>query len=105
MNAERRYDGMYIFDDQIADLVDLLIGVEGIRRTYKSRHDKAWIRKIGNEDLRDSLLRMPDIQIYIIVTLIFEDKSILDIRNEKNLSPSVIRREIRDMHDTLIRKM
>ncbi|MBE6018516.1 MAG: hypothetical protein E7233_13100 [Lachnospiraceae bacterium] len=105
MNAERRYDGMNIFDDQIAELADLLIGVEGIKSTYKARRDKAWVRKIGNEDLRDALLRMPDIQIYIIVTLIFEDKSILDIRNEKNMSPSGIRREIRSMHDTLIRKM
>ncbi len=105
MNAGRRYDGMYIFDDQIAELADLLIGVEGIKSTYKTRHDKAWIRKIGNEDLREMILRMPDIQIYIIVTLVFEDKSIIDIRNEKNMSPADIRREIRDMHDALIRKM
>ena len=41
MNFERRYDGMYKFDDQIAELADLLIGVEGVRWTYQTRNDKA----------------------------------------------------------------
>lgn len=105
MNFERRYDGMYKFDDQIAELADLLIGVEGVRWTYQTRKDKAWIRKIGNEDLKDALIKMSDIHIYMITALVFEDKSVMDIRNEKNMSPADIRREIRDMHDTLTKKM
>ena len=105
MNFERRYDGMYKFDDQIAELADLLIGVEGVRWTYQTRNDKAWIRKIGNEDLKDALIKMSDIQIYMITVLVFDNKSVMDIRNEKNMSPADIRREIRDMHDTLTRKM
>lgn len=41
----------------------------------------------------------------MITALVFEDKSVMDIRNEKNMSPADIRREIRDMHDTLTKKM
>ena len=104
-NENTRYDGIPMFDDQISELADLLINVEGVKKTYKARKDKAWIRKVGNEDLRDALLIMPDVQIYIIVTLIFEEKSILDIRNEKNMSSAEIRRELRNMHNTLLRIM
>ena len=100
-----RYDGLPIYEDQISELADLLLNVRGIKQLHISRHDKAWIRKIGDDGLKGCLLEMTEIQIYILEALVFDDKSILDIQNEKCMSFKEIRIEIKKMHKSLIRKM
>ena len=106
MNTEeKRYDEMPFFDDDISELADLLLNVEGIRKLRYMRHDKAWIRKVGDDSLKECLLEMTELQIHIIEALVFDDKCILDIKNEKCMSLKEIRIEIGKMHRSLIKRM
>ncbi len=102
---ERRYDGMPFYEDQISELADLLMNMEGIKKLHYTRHDKAWIRKVGDDGLKECLLEMTEIQIYIVEALIFDGKCILDIQNEKCMSLKQIRIEIKKMHRSIIKRM
>ena len=107
MNYEEatRETGMPVFDDQIYELIDLLLGVEGIRRLYLQRHDRAWIRKVGDEGLRDGLLELTEKQITIIEAMLFEDKNIVDIQRNTGMTIRQICVEIREMRKTLLAAM
>ena len=104
-NMENRKDGLIFYCDDLSDMIDMLIAVEGIKTTYKRRHDKAWIRKVGDESLRMGLNQLSDIQITIIESLVFDDKNVLDLRNNLGMSVMEIRIEIRDMHRILTKNI
>ena len=86
MRNNYREDGFVWFEDQISEMADLLITVQGIR-------------------LRFALMSMTEIQLRMIEELIFEDKTVTDIRRELNLTITEIRMEIRDMRKALLAAM
>ena len=100
-----RDDGIVWFDDQISEMADLLLTVQGIRFFYLKKHDRSWIRRIGDDGMRFALLHMSETQLRIIEELIFEDKTVTDIRREMKLSITEIRMEIRDMRKQLLAAM
>ena len=97
MRNNFRDDGIVWFDEQISEMADLLLTVQGIRFFYLKKHDRSWIRRIGDDGMRFALLHMSETQLRIIEELIFEDKTVTDIRREMNLSITEIRMEIRDI--------
>ena len=105
MRNNYRDDGIAWFDDQISEMADLLLTVQGNRFFYLKRRDHSWIQRIGDDGLRETLLNMPEKQLRIIEELIFEDKTVTDIRREMNLSITEIRMEIRDMRKRLLAAM
>ena len=105
MRNNYRDDGIVWFDEQISDMADLLLTVQGIRFFYLKKHDRSWIRRIGDDGMRFALLHMSETQLRIIEELIFEDKTVTDIRREMNLSITEIRMEIRDMRKQLLAAM
>ena len=105
MRNNYRDDGIVWFDEQISEMADLLLTVQGIRFFYLKKHDRSWIRRIGDDGMRFALLHMSETQLRIIEELIFEDKTVTDIRREMNLSITEIRMEIRDMRKRLISAM
>ena len=105
MRNNFRDDGIVWFDEQISEMADLLLTVQGIRFFYLKKHDRSWIRRIGDDGLRFALLHMSETQLRIIEELIFEDKTVTDIRREMNLSITEIRMEIRDMRKQLLAAM
>ena len=105
MRNDYRNDGIVWFDDQISEMVDLLLTVQGIRFFYLKKHDHSWTRKIVDEGMRSALQHMSEKQLRIIEELIFEDKTVTDIRREMNLSITEIRMEIRDMRKQLLAAM
>jgi len=105
MRNNYREDGFVCFEDQISEMADLLITVQGIRYIYLKRRDRSWIERIGDEGMRFALMSMTEIQLRMIEELIFEDKTVTDIRRELNLTITEIRMEIRDMRKALLAAM
>ena len=105
MRNNYREDGRAWFDDQISEMADLLITVQGIHYTYLKRHDRSWIERIGDEGMRFALMNMSEIQLRMIEEIVFEDKTVTDIRRELNLTITEIRMEIRDMRKALLAAM
>ena len=97
-----REDGLVWFDDQICEMADLLIGVQGVSFIYRKKHDKSWIYRIGDDGMRYAFIQMTEKQIRIIEELIFEGKTVTDIRREMDLSITELRIEIREMRKLLI---
>lgn len=102
---EYREDGRVWFDDQICDLADLLISTEGIRYIYLNKHDRTWIRKLGDDDMRYAVMSMTEIQLTIIELLMFEDRTVTDICRVLDLTMTQLRVEIRDMRKALLAVM
>lgn len=94
-------DGLIWFDDQICELADLLLGTEGIRHIYLKKHDRSWINKAGDDGLRIALLQMSEKEIRIIELLIFEDRTVTDIRRKLNLTITELRTELKEMRKAL----
>lgn len=102
---EYRDDGSVWFDDQICELADLLLGTEGIRYIYLKKRDRTWIRKLGDDGMRYAVMTMTDVQLTIIELLIFEDRTVTDIRRVLDLTMTQLRIEIRDMRRALLAAM
>ena len=105
MKCNYKDDGLVWFDDQISEMADLLLGAQGLRFIYLKRRDRTWIYKLGDDDMRYALLQMTEKQLRIIEELIFEDKSVMDIRRELDLTVTEIRMEIREMRKALLAAM
>ena len=98
-------DGRVWFDEQICELADLLLVTEGIRFIYLKKHDRTWIRRIGDDGMKYAVMSMTEIQITIIELLIFEDRTVTDIRRALNLTLTEFRTEIRQMRKALLAAM
>ena len=51
MRNNYREDGFVWFEDQISEMADLLITVQGIRCIYLKRRDRSWIERIGDDEV------------------------------------------------------
>lgn len=100
-----RADGMLIFDDDMSEVIDKLLNVEGIKRIYVTGKHRTWIRRVGDEGLRDGLMALSERQIAIIEALVFDRKSPLDVRAVMELSVKEIRIEIRTIRSILLDAM
>ena len=105
MKNNYRDDGIAWSDDQICEMADLLIGVQGIRFVYLKKRDRIWIYRLGDDEMRYAFLQMTEMQLRIIEELLFEDKTITDILREFDLTISEIRKEVREMRKLLIAAM
>lgn len=105
MRCNYRDDGLVWFDDQICEMADLLLGAQGMKFIYLKRRDRTWIYRLGDDGMRYALLQMTERQIRIIEELIFEDKTVTDIRREMDLSITEVRMEIREMRKALLAAM
>lgn len=105
MSNQYREDGFIWFDDQLSELADLLLNVQGLAIIYKKKKGRNWIRKIKDAGLRSALKKMSRIQIRIIEELVFEDKTITDIQIETGLTITEICNETRNMRKQLIAAM
>ena len=92
-----REDGFVWFEDQISELADLLLNVQGLAYIYKKKKNHRWIRKVGDADLRSALRKMSKVQLRMIEELMFEDKTITDVRIETGLTITDICKEVRVM--------
>ena len=97
-----RDDGRVWFDDQICELADLLLSAVGIRYIYLKKHDRTWVRKIEDDGMRFAVMNMTEIQLTIIELLIFEDRTVTDIRRVLDLTMTQLRIELRDMRKALL---
>lgn len=100
-----RCDGMILFDDQICELIDFLISQDCVRLTYTNRRNRLWIRFVGDENLRDGLLQLTEMQIRIIEAVAFDGVSAINLKYELGLSVREIRMEVREMRKTLLKAM
>ena len=105
MKNNYRDDGIAWSDDQICEMADLLIGVQGIKFVYLKKRGRSWIYRLGDNEMRYAFLQMTEMQLRIIEELLFEDKTITDIRREFDLTISEIRMKVREMRKLLIAAM
>ena len=100
-----RCDGMILFDDQRCELIDFLISQDCVRLTYMNRRNRSWIRFVSDENLRDGLLQLTEMQIRIIEAVAFDGVSAMNLKYELGLSVREIRMEVREMRKTLLKAM
>ncbi len=100
-----RCDGMIRFDDQVCELIDFLISQDCVRLTYMNRRNRSWIRFVSDENLRDGLLQLTEMQIRIIEAVAFDGVSAMNLKYELGLSVREIRMEVREMRKTLLKAM
>ena len=105
MRNNYREDGFVWFEDQISEMADLLITVQGIRYIYMKKHDRSWISRVGDEGMRFALWSMAEILLRIIEALVFEGQTVTDVQREMDLTITEIRMEIRDMRKALLAAM
>ena len=105
IRREYMEDGRVWFDDDLCELADLLLGTEGIRYIYMKKHDRTWIRQLGDDGMRNAVMSMSEIQLTIIELLIFEDRTVTDLRRVLDLTMTQFRIEIRDMRKALLAAM
>ena len=98
-------DGRVWFDDHICEMADMMLGTEGLRYIYLKKHDRTWVRKIEDDGMRFAVMNMTEIQLTIIELLIFEDRTVTDIRRVMDLTMTQLRIEIRDMRKALLAAM
>ena len=98
-------DGRVWFDDHICEMADMMLGTEGLRYIYLKKHDRTWVRKIEDDGMRFTVMNMTEIQLTIIELLIFEDRTVTDIRRVMDLTMTQLRIEIRDMRKALLAAM
>ena len=98
-------DGRVWFDDHICEMADMMLGTEGLRYIYLKKHDRTWIRKLGDDGMKFAVMSMTEVQLRIIELLIFEDRTVTDIRRILDLSITELRIEIRDMRKALLAAM
>ena len=100
-----REDGFVWFDDQISEMADLLVTVQGVKFIYLKKRNRSWIYRIGDDGMRFALIHMTETQIRMIELLMFEDKTVTDVRRELDLTITEIRMEIREMRKLLAAAM
>ena len=98
-------DGRVWFDDHICEMADMMLGTEGLRYIYLKKHDRTWIRKLGDDGMKFAVMSMTEVQLRIIELLIFEDRTVTDIRRTLDLTITELRIEIRDMRKALLAAM
>ena len=98
-------DGRVWFDDHICEMADMMLGTEGLRYIYLKKHDRTWIRKLGDDGMKFAVMSMTEVQLRIIELLIFEDRTVTDIRRTLDLMITELRIEIRDMRKALLAAM
>ena len=98
-------DGRVWLDDHICEMADMMLGTEGLRYIYLKKHDRTWVRKIEDDGMRFVVMNMTEIQLTIIELLIFEDRTVTDIRRVMDLTMTQLRIEIRDMRKALLAAM
>ena len=98
-------DGRVWFDDHICEMADMMLGTEGLRYIYLKKHDRTWIRKLGDDGMKFAVMSMTEVQLRIIELLIFEDRTVTDIRRILDLTITELRIEIKDMRKALLAAM
>ena len=98
-------DGRVWFDDHICEMADMMLGTEGLRYIYLKKHDRTWIRKLGDDGMKFAVMSMTEVQLRIIELLIFEDRTVTDICRTLDLTITELRIEIRDMRKALLAAM
>lgn len=98
-------DGRVWLDDHICEMADMMLGIEGLRYIYLKKHDRTWIRKLGDDGMKFAVMSMTEVQLRIIELLIFEDRTVTDIRRTLDLTITELRIEIRDMRKALLAAM
>ena len=86
-------------------MADMMLGAEGLRYSYMKKHARTWIRKLGDDGMKFAVMRMTEVQLRIIELLIFEDRTVTDIRRTLDLTITELRIEIRDMRKALLAAM
>ena len=100
-----RNDGMILFDDQMCEMIDFLIGQDCVRLTYINRRDRSWIRFVGDENLRNGLMNLTETQVRIIEAIAFDGAGAMDLKKELGLSVRDLRKESRKMRKILLAAM
>ena len=99
---QKRENGIIIYSDDMSKIIDMLLSADDLKGSYQKKHDRSWIKK-ADDDLENGLLKLSDVQLSIIEEFIFEDKSIVDLKDELGLSLKDIRAEIGKAREILIR--
>ena len=77
---------MYDDNDDMAPVMDAVLGRLGARVTYGKDKDDEWISRVHHEDLEAAMIDMTDMEKEIIQKFFIDKKSLIDIAAELNIS-------------------
>lgn len=81
---------MWDENDDIATLIDTMLNMPGLSKTYAKDPKCNWILLIGNENITDGISSMPEIEQEIIKQFFLDKLTIIDISHNLGLTPELL---------------
>lgn len=81
-------------NDDLAVMIDNILNRQGIKILYNRGDIKTWIDFVGDQNLRDGLNELPEIEQQIIEKFFLQRKSLIDIAYELGITENMLQEHI-----------
>ncbi len=81
-------------NDDLAIMIDNILGRPGIRTRYEKGECKDWIGLVGDQNLKEGLRALPETEQKIIEKFFLQRKTLIDIAYDLGISIDLIRGHI-----------
>ena len=81
-------------NDDLAIMIDNILGRPGIRTRYEKGECKDWIGLVGDQNLKEGLRALPETEQKIIEKFFLQRKTLIDIAYDLGMSMDLLRRHI-----------
>lgn len=81
-------------NDDLAIMIDNILGRPGIRTRYEKGECKDWISLVGDQNLREGLRALPEMEQKIVEKFFLQRKTLIDIAYELSMPMDLLRGHI-----------
>jgi len=81
-------------NDDLAIMIDDILGRPGIRTRYEKNGYKDWIDLVGDQNLREGLIALPEMEQKIIEKYFLQRKTLIDIAYDLGMPMDLLREHI-----------
>ena len=81
-------------NDDLAPMIDSIMSRPGIRTRYEKGECEDWISLVGDQNLREGLRALPEMEQKIIEKFFLQRKALIDIAYDLGMSMDLLRGHI-----------
>lgn len=81
-------------NDDLAVMIDNILGRPGIRAQYEKNDCKDWIGLVGDQNLKEGLMALPEMEQKIIEKYFLQRKTLIDIAYDLGMPMDLIQGHI-----------
>lgn len=81
-------------NDDLAVMIDSILGRPGIRTRYEKGEYKDWISLVGDQNLREGLRALPEVEQKIIEKSFLQRKNLIDIAYDLGMPMDLLKGHI-----------